>query len=247
MMLPSPKDATHKAWLYRVLAAFCDDALLQSVFRFKGGTCAAMLGWLDRFSIDLDFDYAGNKEDISNVRERCGDIFDDLGFLVDDSSVAGLQFYLKYPAKAGERNTLKIDTNFPLPQANVYQPFRLPGIDRTLLCQSLETAFANKLCACIERYERKASIAGRDIYDVHHFFLRGFRYSGGVIEERRGGTVRDFFHELIEFIDTRVTQTTIDEDVNPLLPHDKFQKVRRHLKREVLMFLNDELARLDRS
>ena len=37
MQLPNPKDAKHKAWLYRILSAFYDDPYLASVLYFKGG------------------------------------------------------------------------------------------------------------------------------------------------------------------------------------------------------------------
>lgn len=51
MILPQPKDAVHKVWLYRILAGIFDSAFLADVLAFKGGTCAAMLGYLDRFSV----------------------------------------------------------------------------------------------------------------------------------------------------------------------------------------------------
>ncbi len=63
MMQTSNKyDNIHKAWLYRVLEGIASDKYLPSVLYFKGGTCASMLGWLDRFSVDLDFDYGGNRK-----------------------------------------------------------------------------------------------------------------------------------------------------------------------------------------
>lgn len=247
MILPSPKDAVHKGWLYRVLIAICDDTILPSVLCFKGGTCAAMLGWLDRFSIDLDFDYTGPHDAVVRYRNRLQDVLLSLGLTIDDQSSRGLQFFLRYPVAPGERNTLKIDTGFPPLASNIYEPLRLPDIDRVIICQTLETAFANKLVACMERYAKRESIAGRDIYDIHHFFFRGFRYHAPVIKERTGIALQDFFAQLIEFVDRRVTKTTIDEDINPLLVPSKFRAIRKSLKQETLMFLRDELKRLTSS
>ncbi len=68
MLLVSQKDAIHKAWLYRLLSAICDNKFLVSQLRFKGGTCAAMQGFLDRFSVDLDFDYIGLEKKIPELR-----------------------------------------------------------------------------------------------------------------------------------------------------------------------------------
>lgn len=55
LLLPQPKDAVHKAWLYRLLTGIYNDVFLADQLYFKGGTYAAMLGYIDRFSIDLDF------------------------------------------------------------------------------------------------------------------------------------------------------------------------------------------------
>jgi len=47
-----------------------DDPILTDNLYFKGGTCAAMLGYLDRFSVDLDFDYVGNEKNLEEIRKR---------------------------------------------------------------------------------------------------------------------------------------------------------------------------------
>ena len=82
MILPDKKDAVHKAWLYRILEAIADDSYLAGVLYFKGGTCASMLGWLDRFSVDLDFDYAGKTEtkDVAQTRKSLENLFNKIGF-----------------------------------------------------------------------------------------------------------------------------------------------------------------------
>lgn len=56
MILPQKADALHKAMMYRLLIGLLDNAKIASFLYSKGGTCASMLGFLDRFSIDLDFD-----------------------------------------------------------------------------------------------------------------------------------------------------------------------------------------------
>ena len=48
--------AYHKAQLYRLLIRLLDNQKIASDIFFKGGTCSSMLGFLDRFSVDLDFD-----------------------------------------------------------------------------------------------------------------------------------------------------------------------------------------------
>lgn len=244
MLIPQPKDILHKAWLYRLLSELADDRNLLHVFRFKGGTCAAMLGYLDRFSVDLDFDYIGEKKNISDVRNVLEKHFTNLDLVIKNYSKIGLQYFLKYPSEGGKRNTIKFDAAFPSPMCNVYEPKYFTDIDRTMQCQTIETMFANKFVAILDRYERHSSLAGRDIYDIHHFFLKGFRYRAEVIEERRATSVENFFMELLEFVEQKFTQRILQEDISTLIPYQEFQKARKILKQETLMFLRDELQRV---
>lgn len=246
MILPNKKDAIHKAWLYRTLTAICDDKFLSGMFYFKGGTCAAMRGFLDRFSVDLDFDFIGTKNDLNNAEKKLEKIFIDLGLEIKDHSEKIPQYFLKYQNKPNERNTLKIDVSFPVPKANKYEPVRLDDIDRIISCQTIETMFANKLVALIERYEKNKSIAGRDLYDIHYFFMNNHGYDKDVIIERRNiKNVKTFLKQLINFIEKNITETIINQDLNTLLPPEKFQQIKKGLKLETLMFLKDEMKRCE--
>jgi len=184
MILPNKKDAIHKAWLYRLLSAIYDNKTLDQHFYFKGGTCAAMLGWLDRFSIDLDFDCKAKGKDMLRLRKELELVFKNLGLEIKDKSKNTAQYFLRYPAQENERNTIKIDVTSPPPKSNQYHQFRLDDIDRIVQCQTQETMFANKLVALIDRFEKHEAIAGRDLYDIHYFFTRGFSYNSEVIIER---------------------------------------------------------------
>lgn len=245
MIIPNKKEAKHKAWLYRLLSKIYDNQLLATSLYFKGGTCAAMRGFLDRFSIDLDFDYAAKDQDISLVRKNMEKVFKDIGLIIKEKSQKVPQYFLKYPAKVGERNTIKIDVTMPPLKSNKYKIEEIEEIDRIIMCQTIETMFANKLVALIDRYEKNKSIAGRDVYDIHYFFMQGFDYNKDVIVERRKKSVNIFLKELIVFIKKYITNTILDQDINTLLPYDKFKKIRKTLKQEVLMFLNDEVKRLE--
>ena len=57
--------------------------------------------------------------------------------------------------------------------------------------------FAHKLVALIDRYEKNGTIAGRDMYDIHHFFQKGYSYSHEIIQERRKSDVSIFLKQLI--------------------------------------------------
>jgi len=247
MQLPLPKDALHKAWLYRILSAFYDDPYLIKTLYFKGGTCAAMLGLLDRFSVDLDFDLIGNKNELIETQKTMERIFDELGLHIKDQSRRVPQYFLKYPAKDGEQNTIKIDVAFPPTKTNIYKARRFSEIDRIITCQTPETMFSNKLVALIDRYRQKRKIAGRDVYDVHYFFSIGLKYNEAIIKERTGQKSVEFFTDLIDFVENKVTDEFIAQDLNVLLPYNKFRVIRKTLKQETLIFLHDELERIKRS
>ena len=245
MILPNKKDTIHKAWLYRILEEISDDQYLSGALFFKGGTCASMLGWLNRFSVDLDFDYAGGEKDIEKTRKTLENLFAKLGLSIKDKSKAGIQYFLRYDDAVSERKILKIDASFPLFSASKYAPMRFLEIDRILTCQTKETMFAHKLVAVMDRFKKTGSIAGRDIYDIHYFFMNGFEYDAGVIKERTGMEPKEFLLELADFIGQKVTEKIISEDLNSLLSPDKFILMRKILKREVLGLIKDEIKRLE--
>ena len=87
------QDVIHKAWLYKILSAIYSDIYLAQNLYFKGGTCASMLGYLDRFSIDLDMDFVGKVEDIADVRKRLEDIWQELGLEIKDQSKNTIQYF----------------------------------------------------------------------------------------------------------------------------------------------------------
>ncbi|MBI5411566.1 nucleotidyl transferase AbiEii/AbiGii toxin family protein [Candidatus Peregrinibacteria bacterium] len=236
MLIPNPKDALHKAWMARILSAVADDTFLVQVLRFKGGTCAAMRNLINRFSVDLDFDLI-DAEKRPEAAKRLEGIFKKLGLIVKEKSQHTLQYFLKYDNQPKERAILKWDAVFPCPQSNDYEPIRLIDIDRVLYCQTVPTMFANKLVSVMNRFEKHGSLAGRDLFDIHAFFLGAHSFKNEIIQERTGREAKIFIPELAQFIQKQFTQTVIDQDLNALLDCTAFQRIRKVLKQEVIMFL----------
>ncbi len=231
--------------LYRVLVGIADDITLADVLRFKGGTCAAMRGYLNRFSVDLDFDFLGQLHSVPEVRGRIEKMVSSLGFEIYDESKKGIQFFLKYQAPPGKRNTLKIDASFPVPKSSHYDSFYFSDIDRTLGCQTIEDMCANKLVAVLDRYEKYGSVAGRDLYDIHSFFSQELEYDPDIIVERRKVEVKVFLRELVAFVKKHFTETILNQDLNMLLPDQEFKRVRKILIPETIRFLEDAIKVLD--
>lgn len=240
MLTNRPSDVIHKLWMYRILTAICDTPALTEIIRFKGGTYAAMRNLIDRFSVDLDFDLIDEKKQ-ELVHVGLKKIFGDLGLEIKEFSKHAPQYFVKYPSQDGGRNTVKIEVTFPVPKANTYEAVRLPEIDRIIHAQTIPTLVANKLVAIVDRYKRHGSIAGRDIFDINSFLSQGLTMNEKVIEERTGKSVPQFIEELTAFITKHISQQSIDEDLNVLLPTLAFKKVRKNLKQETLMLIQNLL------
>lgn len=236
MLIPSVRDTVHRAWMLRLLSAIADDRPLCSSLCFKGGTCAAMRALLDRFSVDLDFDLLSLR-DIPTTRRRLERIFKRLHLTIKDQSKEVPQYFLRYDAEGGKRSTIALDITVPPPKSNEYEIVHFADIDRFLPCQTVGTMVANKLVTPLDRFEKHGTIAGRDVYDIHHFLFQGLPWNTAVIEERSGMKTPQFVCTLREFIDAHVTQTVIDQDLNPLLPPAEFRRIRRILKQETLNLL----------
>lgn len=237
MKLAHQSDIPHKLALYRLLDKLLSNPVLATNLYFKGGSCAAMLGYLDRFSVDLDFDLPDqSKKEI--IKPLLNQVFQDLNYQIKDKSRYHLQYFLKYRDVEKQRNTLKLEITDVVAKANRYQTVHLKGIDRHCQAQTIETMFANKLVALKARWEKTGSVAGRDVYDIHYFFQQGYGVEWGVIEELRGSAAPDYLKELIEFVQKEVKQQYLFEDLNPLLPTTDLRQVVPELKKEVLLALN---------
>jgi predicted nucleotidyltransferase component of viral defense system len=223
------------------LIEIVDRPALSQHLAFKGGSCAAMLGYLDRFSVDLDFDVLKNAGETA-LRQELHQVFEYLGLTVMEELKNVLMFRLRYPSEPGKRNNLKVSASSLIVKANQYRVQYLPEIDRMMTCQTVETMFANKLVALTDRYDLHGTIAGRDIYDIHHFFVHGYAYHAQVIQERTSLEPKEYLSRLSDFIRKHVTQTIINEDLNALLPYQHFQQIRKVLIPETLAFLERDLA-----
>ena len=142
MITLRPIDAIHKAYLLRTLTEIVDNSILSSSLYFKGGTCASMMGILDRFSIDLDFDLKAEVKE-NELRVEFHKVFDKLGFSLDQESQKALEFFLKYQSLPNLRNTLKIDALNFVVKSNRYLPVFLPEIMTSIKSSSLKSDSAD--------------------------------------------------------------------------------------------------------
>lgn len=238
MILVRQSDILHKFQLQQLLVAVVDDQYLSQYSCFKGGTCAEMSGFLDRFSVDLDFDIVG-VVDVKKFRSRVDKITKKLGLIDDNKNKESLFFNFKYNAPQNQRNKLKFSFFQNVVVSNKYEPRFLTEINRTVKCQTLGTMVANKFVTPIDRYERNHEIEARDIYDICYFIQEGYEIDEEIIRERTNLEFGDYIKKLVGFIDENVTDKMIQEDLNMLLPLEKFSKIRKTLKQDTLLYLRN--------
>lgn len=242
MVTNNQSDSLHKAKMYLILDAITNDIDLAQSLAFKGGTCASMLGYLDRFSVDLDFDLLdSDKKEV--FRKKLIKIFEQLDLEVKDQSKQALQFFLKYRNKANERSNIKIEITDKIYSANRYEKKYFEDLNKFIQCQTIKTMFGNKLVAITDRYKLHGSIAARDLYDIYHFFVSGYQYDSDIVVERTGLDIKTYLGFLKGFISENITQEIIDQDLNSLLDYKVFHKLRTTLKKETIIIIQEEIKK----
>ncbi len=242
MIVPNKKDIRHKNQIFLLLREILKDPFLSQNLMFKGGTYASLRGVLDRFSIDLDFDLP-DKDKKNEIRQKCYEIFKKLNLEIKDESKNYLQFFLKYDAPDGERNTLKLEINDDVSKYNTYEKVLLEQVNMYCNGHTLDTMFANKLVACKARYDKNGKIAGRDFYDIYQFFLQGIDINKNVIEDKTDMKYTEYLKSLLPFIENQVTEKLLNQDLNPLMKQGGIDKLLPHLKEDIIIFIQDEIAR----
>lgn len=241
MLAPSRQAVTHKIQLFRLLKEILASNYLANQLVFKGGTYASLLNYLDRFSVDLDFDLP-NKNATEKVKHECLKIFTDLDLVIKDESKNYLQFFLKYPSAIDNaRNTLKLEINDKPSKFNEYEKINLPEINMYCTGHTPSTMFANKLIAAKARFDKNGKIAGRDFYDIHMFFEKHIEINRAVVEDLSGTSYIKYLQNLSTFIGKSVSERLLMEDLNPLLTPEQLRRSIKVLKTEVLQYLANEI------
>ena len=137
-----PEDILHKSHLNRLLIEISGQPLLAQSLAFKGGSCASMLGYLDRFSVDLDIDVTPSA-DLDHLWVEFREIFNKLDLTVLKEFDKVLFYQIRYRAEPSKRNTIKVSVNNIAIAPNLYKVQYFPEIDRMMNNQTIETMFAN--------------------------------------------------------------------------------------------------------
>jgi len=229
MILLRPQDTIHKVQLTRLLTEILDNPTLSQNLYFKGGTCAAMLGYLDRFSVDLDFDLLDEtKEDY--VFGQIKKILESYGTLKEASKKRfNLSFILSYKNKDLNAQNVKVDIN-RRNFGSQYEVKSYLGISMKVMVE--EDITANKLVAMYERFGK----TNRDIFDVWFFLHNNWPVNKKLVECRTSLMYKEFLQKCIDSLE-KVSNKNILSGMGELLDEKQKNWVKSKLKTETIFLL----------
>lgn len=223
--------AQHKNILLQILKDIYTDTTLGTLLGFKGGTAAALLYNLPRFSVDLDFDLL----DASKAE------------YVFEKVEAVVKNYGKLKRKTHKRHTLFLLISYNEMATNIkveintksfgsrYELKNYLGI--SMLVMNREDMVAHKLVAMTERLGN----TNRDIFDVWYFLKQLWDINNKIIETRTGLSFVDFLKKAINNLE-KFDDTAILAGMGELLDNKQKAWVKSHLKQETLFLLKSYLS-----
>lgn len=185
----------HKTNLTNILIDIYKDTNLGSSLGFKGGTAAMLFYDLPRFSVDLDFDFMGNINEINNIIEKITKLLSKKYIIKNQSTKHNTLFWL-VSYGSGEHN-IKLEISTRDNSYNHYTKQNLYGVTVNVL--DIKDMIAHKMVASTER----TSLANRDIFDIH-FFLgtnHASEINYQVIKIRTGKEPKEFYKFLLKNIE----------------------------------------------
>lgn len=218
--------------------------LLGEVLVLKGGTALNLcFGAPGRLSVDLDFNYIGHieREGMLEDRPRVDKAVIELarrqGYLVQHSAdaFAGRKLYLSYTSVLGQADRIEVDLNYlfrlPVAKPEIREMWQPGGLDRPRIrAVNLSELIIGKLLAFLDRG------AVRDAWDVG-------RLPEIAADELRSPVFRARFIAMSAILDQplttyplgrirdRLTETSITQDLAPLLTSDEANHARAMVER----------------
>lgn len=220
--------AKHEQILKSILRDIYTNPKLQVNLALKGGTCLYMFYDLDRFSVDLDFNLRGEDFDDSVLDE----VIKKHLTIVDRSDKRNTWFWLGSYEKAFQKVKVEVSKR-DYPDKYINKDFY--GLTVSIMDPSC--MFAHKLCAIADRN----MLQNRDLYDAHFMFVKNFDIDENIIKLRTGKTVQQYFIELVELIEQKVTQNNVLNGLGELLTDQQKDSVKATLKRDILFDLKSRI------
>lgn len=204
----------HKTNLTNILIDIYKDPTLARSLGFKGGTCTMLFYDLPRFSVDLDFDFIGDKNKMDQIINKITELLSKKFTIKDQSTKYNTLFWLVSYQK-GEHN-IKVEISTRDNPYNHYNNHLFYGV--TVKVLDIKDTIAHKMVAFTER----PSIANRDLFDIH--YLLGTEHAANInyeiVKLRTGKEPKDFYLFLLELI-TKINPKNILDGLGEVLTNSQ--------------------------
>lgn len=218
----------HEQILKNILRDIYTTTDLEGKFIFKGGSCLYLFYGLDRFSVDLDFNLlteSFNDQLVTNILTQY--------LRIDDHFNKHFTWFWLGSYEKGSPK-IKVEVNKrEYPDKYISKDFY--GL--TVPVMAPDSMFAHKLCAITDRKK----LQNRDLFDAHFMFTKQFDINEEIIKIRTGKVVKEYFADLIEFIEKNVNPNTILDGLGELISDQQKDHVKAALKRDLLFDLKSRI------
>lgn len=215
----------HEITLKKILADIYSNKHLQAKLAFKGGTCLYFFHGLNRFSTDLDFNLLGGGE-FNN--EELTEILKQYLILEENISKRNTWFWLGSFEKGRQKIKVEISKrDYP----DTYETKDFYGF--TVQTMTTDCMFAHKLCAITDRKKPQ----NRDLFDTLFMFEKGFKINEEIIKQRTGKELREYFKELVEFIEKNINPAMILDGLGEVLDEKQKIEIKNDLIKKLLFEL----------
>lgn len=214
----------HEIILKKILIDIYNHKLFQNKLVFKGGTCLYFFHGLNRFSTDLDFNILTEEFDEQAFKELIASYIN-----VDEGLKKHYTYFWIGSYETGKQK-IKIEINnrkWP----DSYETQNLYGL--SVPCLDKGSMFAHKLCAILDRKR----LQNRDLYDAWFMFNNNFPIKEEIITLRTGKSVKDYFIELIDFLENNKTKVSILDGLGEVLEEKQKLWVKNNLYDKLLLEL----------
>jgi predicted nucleotidyltransferase component of viral defense system len=192
--------STHKTILFQILKDIYTDTSISPYLGFKGGTAAFMFYGLERFSVDLDFDFLDDGDE-DYIFARVINIVKKYGTLKESFKKRfNLFCMISYDDQA--RN-IKVEIN-RRQFGSKYEIKTYLGVSMQVMV--IQDMFAHKLMAMYERIGETS----RDIFDVWFFLHKHFPINKLIIEQRAGTSYNQVLFNCIDQLENMDNRHILD-------------------------------------
>lgn len=198
MVNKQPNRSLHRQIMFEIIHAIYTTSLADRL-AFKWWTLCMFLYWLDRFSVDLDFDLVS--WDIHEVFSLLKNLVAKYGQIIEKTKT---KIILRYP---NGNYPLKLEINTRIQKHDEYEKVLFFGTP--ILAMKQSSMFANKLYALYQRKQTRDKVASRDLYDIRFFFKHHWEINEKLLKERSGKSLKTYITFLQTFIPQNFDNTIL--------------------------------------